>query len=86
MKRKTTHYSIITASILISIILSISVDLSKLELGALANVFFPPIIGIVTVCIYTLTFSIIKRTSIILTAILCLINILTGIIFHFIDF
>ncbi len=80
------HIILIVFSIIVSVVLSISVDLSKLELGALANIFFPPVIGIITIGIYVFVILTTKETSIILLKVLCLINLLVGVLFHFFNF
>lgn len=83
---KLLDIGIIIVSIIISVVLSTTVNLSKLELGALANIFFPPIIGIITIAIYFLGTWLIKKSRFFLIILLCLFNIFVGIFFHFSNF
>jgi hypothetical protein len=86
MKTKLKNIVIIIISIIVSWVLAMTTDLSGLELGALANLFFPPMLGIVTVLIYVVLGLVLKRYRLVIVIILCLLNISLGIIFHFFNF
>jgi hypothetical protein len=73
------HLLVILFSIIISYILATSADLEKIELGALANIFFPPAIGVFTICIYLVIGWLFKTKRNLIMIACVLINIGTGI-------
>jgi len=87
MKRISTRRCIgfISLSILISWILSITVNLDKYELGAVYNIFVPPMVGLITIVLFLVPNAISKspKTQAISLIVCCLINLGVGIIFHF---
>jgi hypothetical protein len=76
---------LIFASILISWALAITVDLNNYELGAVFNLFLPPIIGVFTILFFLVFNAIFKHWKIqrIIIIVCCLINIYVGLVFHF---
>ena len=85
MKMKTGKcVGFIAISILISCIFALSVNLTQYELGALYNMFVPPIIGIGTIILFLIANPIVKslRAQIIIL-IICAINLYTGTVYHF---
>jgi len=74
---------IIIISTIISWIISMSTDLNRLELGALANLFFPPLIGICSIVIYMISYWINKKISILIMIILSVLIIYCGLWFFF---
>ena len=79
------HILLILFSIITSYILATSADLDKMELGALANAFFPPVIGIFTICLYLVFGWIFKSNRNYIVTACVLINIGTGIFFLVFD-
>ncbi len=71
---------IIVCSAILSFIISVTVDMSTFELGALYNYFLPPIIGIITLIIFLIVCWISKNSTlrIIVLIFLCLYNIYAG--------
>ncbi len=87
MKQKLIHLVIITITIAISWALALThPDLNKLELGALANYYFPPIIGLITLVIYLLLSWLQKSLGNLVLVFCCIINFAVGIAFRFFDF
>jgi hypothetical protein len=75
---------LIAISTIISWILAVTVDLNKYELGAMFNMFFPPIVGVLSVVIFLLlNFIKGKKFQIANLIFCCLLNLYTGCIFHF---
>lgn len=64
-----------------SFIISVTVDMTGFELGALFNYFLPPIIGLLTIIIYLITCWISKNVTvrIIVCLILFLYNLYAGV-------
>ena len=71
----------IVLSIVASFMISISADMSHMELGAIANVYFPPFIGAITLGVYILscyiTYTINVRIIVCIILVVC--NIYLGI-------
>ena len=85
MNPMTKHISAVILSVIVSYILSTSADLDKLELGALTNVSFPPVIGVLTICLYLLLGWIFKSRRDYIMIVCVLINLATGIILLVVD-
>jgi len=86
MKNKKVQIAIIITTIIISWVLAMTVDLNRLELGALANFFFPPLIGVITIVIYLLGSWLIKGSKNFFLVLCSFINLGVGIALHFFDF
>ena len=87
MKQKMIHLVIIVITIAISWCLALTrPDLNKLELGALANFFFPPVIGLISIGIYLLFSWLQKSLGKIVLVFCCIVNLSVGITFRFFDF
>ena len=88
MKRgpKITHLLIIALSSISAWVLAITAsNLNRLELGAIFNFYFPPMLGVASLIFYTaICFTSTDRIprNIILT-ICCLANLYLGVVFHF---
>jgi len=76
---------LIALSIIISCLLALSVDINKYELGAIYNMFIPPIIGIGTIILFLIANPITKqlKTQLIILIICFSINVYTGLVYHF---
>jgi hypothetical protein len=75
----------ITISIIISWVLATSINLDKYELGAIYNLLLPPLVGIITIMLFLIANALVKnaKKQLMFLAICCLINLYTGILFHF---
>jgi mannose/fructose/N-acetylgalactosamine-specific phosphotransferase system component IID len=76
----------LACSVVISIVLSNNVDLSTLELGALVNIYTPPIVGFCSMFLYALIAWFLKENRKIVLILLISINLVVGIILHYCDF
>jgi hypothetical protein len=87
MKRPPTaaQFALILLSVLISWCFATTVDLNRLELGALFNLFFPPMLGVLTLILFTIVRIIFKRQSvrIVTLSICCVANLYLGLAFHY---
>lgn len=61
-----------------------SADLNTMELGAMANVVYPPLVGLLTLAIYIVG-RWMRINNTVLTIICCTANIATGILLYFYD-
>lgn len=86
MNESIKNIFIIILSTIISSVLALSVDLDRLELGALANLFFPSIIGVLTIGLYFLGVKLFGLNKNFFLTVCVLINLATGIFFRFFDF
>jgi hypothetical protein len=75
---------LILLSTLISFILSVTVDMSHYELGALVNYFWPPIVGLMTLILFLIVTWITKNHTyrIIALVICCSYNLYVGLALH----
>lgn len=85
MNVTTRNLLIIIGSCVVSIVLSNTADLDKKELGALANVFYPPIVGIISILFYWVAVRIFRWNPTVIMIIACLFNIATGFKLRFFD-
>lgn len=79
------HLGLIGISSVISWVLATTVDLNQLELGALFNMYFPPLLGIVTFILFTILCLITDNRAIrlIILTLFCGLNLYMGLAFHF---
>lgn len=75
----------IVGSIVLSWILAVTVNLDKYELGAVFNLFLPPLVGVTTIILFLIFNAIFKNSKIQVPGLVicCLINLYIGVVFHF---
>lgn len=83
---RPNEWLLLIGSIIISIVLATCIDLSILELGALVNIFLPPLVGVCTlVCNFMLGRYVHGFRKAVLVVLIG-INLAVGVILHFFDF
>jgi len=85
MKTNTGPYTVaIVLSAFIAWLLAMTANLNKMELGALFNIFIPPVMGVICI-VLLLLISIFKngKASLIAAIALCSFNLYIGLLLHF---
>ena len=82
--KKSVGIFFILFSAIISCILAVTVDMDRLELGALINIYWPPFIGLLTVVLFLILTWITKNYLFRIAAVtvLCLYNLYVGFALH----
>lgn len=87
MKRppRLLHLGLIFLSAITSWILATSIDLDKYELGAMFNLFFPPMLGLATLIFFSIVclVSTHRPTRLIVLTICCMLNLYLGLAFRY---
>lgn len=73
---------ILFVSIVISFILSNTADATGSGLGALFNLFIPPVLGIITIVLFFLSNYINKTAGLIVLILTCWLNVSVGLMIH----
>lgn len=73
----------IVASVVVSMFFSMTANLDKAELGALENLIYPPLVGLLCIVIYLVSVYLFKWNPIIVTIVCCIAIILLGVKLHY---
>lgn len=75
--KKINAVLIVAASVVVAcLIANIGVDYNRMELGALVNLFGPPIVGVISILVFALLNWAFPKVRVATTVIFCLLNLI----------